>query len=34
VTIGVDHGADRARGFFVSDSGIVVIGKGQAIPPA
>ncbi|HVY10674.1 MAG TPA: glucose-1-phosphate adenylyltransferase [Mycobacteriales bacterium] len=32
VTIGVDHAADRARGFYVSDSGIVVIGKGQVIP--
>lgn len=26
--IGVDHAADRARGFTVSDGGIVVIGKG------
>jgi len=32
VQVGVDHNADRARGFFVSDGGIVVIGKGQTVP--
>ena len=32
-TIGVDHVHDRERGFHVSDSGIVVLGKGQVIPP-
>jgi glucose-1-phosphate adenylyltransferase len=32
VQIGVDHGADRARGFYVSEGGVVVIGKGQSIP--
>jgi glucose-1-phosphate adenylyltransferase len=32
VRIGVDHAADRARGFYVSDSGVVVVGKGQVIP--
>jgi glucose-1-phosphate adenylyltransferase len=32
VQIGVDHAADRARGFYVSDSGVVVVGKGQVIP--
>ena len=30
--IGVDHEEDRARGFHVSDSGIVVLGKGQLVP--
>jgi glucose-1-phosphate adenylyltransferase len=30
--IGVDHDEDRARGFHVSDSGIVVLGKGQLVP--
>jgi glucose-1-phosphate adenylyltransferase len=30
--IGVDHDADRARGFHVTDSGIVVIGKSQHVP--
>ncbi|HVT64697.1 MAG TPA: glucose-1-phosphate adenylyltransferase [Mycobacteriales bacterium] len=34
VQIGVDHAADRARGFYVSDSGVVVVGKGQIIPPS
>lgn len=29
--IGVDHEEDRRRGLFVSDGGIVVIGKGQVI---
>jgi glucose-1-phosphate adenylyltransferase len=32
VSIGVDHDHDRARGFFVSEGGITVIGKGQVIP--
>jgi len=31
-TIGVDHDADRRR-FTLSDNGIVVIGKGERIPP-
>jgi glucose-1-phosphate adenylyltransferase len=31
-TIGIDHNADRARGFHVSDGGIVVLGKGQVVP--
>ena len=30
--IGVDHEHDRARGFHVSDGGVVVIGKGQHVP--
>jgi glucose-1-phosphate adenylyltransferase len=30
--IGIDHEHDRARGFTVSDSGVVVIGKGQKVP--
>jgi glucose-1-phosphate adenylyltransferase len=33
VQIGVDHASDRARGFYVSDGGVVVVGKGQQIPP-
>jgi glucose-1-phosphate adenylyltransferase len=33
VQVGVDHSADRARGFYVSDGGVVVIGKGQTVPP-
>jgi glucose-1-phosphate adenylyltransferase len=33
VQIGVDHDADRARGFFVSEGGITVIGKGHVVPP-
>jgi len=32
VSIGVDHDADRARGFTVSDGGVVVVGKGQQVP--
>jgi glucose-1-phosphate adenylyltransferase len=32
VSIGVDAEHDRARGFHVSDDGIVVIGKGQRVP--
>jgi glucose-1-phosphate adenylyltransferase len=31
-TIGVDHDADRARGFHVSEGGVVVLGKGQIVP--
>ncbi|HWC33771.1 MAG TPA: glucose-1-phosphate adenylyltransferase [Mycobacteriales bacterium] len=34
VEVGVNRAADRARGFYVSDSGIVVVGKGQVIPAA
>jgi glucose-1-phosphate adenylyltransferase len=30
--IGVDKDHDRARGFVVSESGITVVGKGQAVP--
>jgi len=30
--IGVDHEEDRARGFHVSDAGVVVLGKGQLVP--
>jgi glucose-1-phosphate adenylyltransferase len=29
--IGFDHEHDRARGFHVTESGIVVIGKGQTV---
>jgi len=32
VRIGVDHEEDRARGFHVSDAGVVVLGKGQHVP--
>jgi glucose-1-phosphate adenylyltransferase len=32
VKIGVDHEHDRARGFHVSDGGVVVLGKGQKVP--
>jgi glucose-1-phosphate adenylyltransferase len=32
-TIGVDHNLDRERGFHISDGGIVVLGKGQIVPP-
>jgi glucose-1-phosphate adenylyltransferase len=31
-SIGVDHEHDRARGFHISDSGVVVLGKGQIVP--
>ena len=31
-TIGLDHEEDRARGFLVSEGGVVVIGKGQQVP--
>jgi glucose-1-phosphate adenylyltransferase len=31
-TIGVDHDADRARGFHISEGGVVVLGKGQIVP--
>ncbi|WP_256839978.1 glucose-1-phosphate adenylyltransferase [Ornithinimicrobium faecis] len=31
VSIGVDHDQDRARGFTVTDSGLVVVGKGTII---
>ena len=30
-TIGVDHEADKARGFTVSDGGITVVGKGVRV---
>jgi glucose-1-phosphate adenylyltransferase len=30
--IGVDLEADRARGFTISDNGIVVLGKGDIVP--
>ena len=32
VEIGVDHDADRARGFVVSEGGVTVLGKGQHVP--
>lgn len=30
--IGVDHEHDRARGFYVTEGGITIIGKGQKVP--
>ncbi len=30
--IGVDHEQDRARGFHISEGGIVVLGKGDSVP--
>jgi glucose-1-phosphate adenylyltransferase len=32
VEVGVDHEADRARGFAVSAGGVTVLGKGQHVP--
>jgi glucose-1-phosphate adenylyltransferase len=32
VRIGIDHDEDRARGFHVSEAGVVVLGKGQKVP--
>jgi glucose-1-phosphate adenylyltransferase len=31
VNVGIDHDHDRERGLTVTESGIVVVGKGQAI---
>ena len=31
--IGYDHDRDRARGFEVTEAGVVVIGKGQQVTP-
>jgi glucose-1-phosphate adenylyltransferase len=31
-SIGLDHEHDRARGFHVSEGGVVVLGKGQIVP--
>jgi len=30
-SVGVDHAADRARGFTVTDTGIAVVGKGETV---
>jgi hypothetical protein len=32
VSIGFDPGEDQARGFHLSDGGVVVVGKGQQVP--
>ncbi|MBV9870148.1 MAG: glucose-1-phosphate adenylyltransferase [Frankiaceae bacterium] len=32
-TIGVDLELDRARGFHISEGGVVVLGKGEVVPP-
>ena len=32
--VGVDHEADRARGFTVSEAGITVVGKGVVVGDA
>jgi len=32
VSIGFDHEEDRARGFHLSEGGVVVVGKGQKVP--
>jgi glucose-1-phosphate adenylyltransferase len=32
VSIGYDAEEDRARGFHLSDGGVVVVGKGQQVP--
>ncbi|MCW2499371.1 MAG: glgC, partial [Frankiales bacterium] len=29
--VGVDHAEDRARGFTVTESGVVVLGKGEQV---
>jgi glucose-1-phosphate adenylyltransferase len=29
--VGVDHEADRARGYTVSDGGITIVGKGSTV---
>jgi glucose-1-phosphate adenylyltransferase len=30
-SVGVDHARDRERGLTVTDSGVVVVGKGQQV---
>ena len=32
-SVGVDHDADRARGFTVTETGITVVGKGVRVTP-